>query len=42
MDFFDKTGCGKQARKVEAIEIVPYEPRFKEAFCTLNKEWITM
>lgn len=31
----------RQARKAEDIEIVPYEPRFQEAFCALNKEWIT-
>lgn len=31
----------RRARKARDMEILPYEPRFREAFCALNKEWIT-
>lgn len=31
----------RRARKAKEIAIVPYEPRFQEVFCALNKEWIT-
>lgn len=31
----------RRARKAKDIEIVPYEPRFRETFVELNKEWIT-
>lgn len=31
----------RKARMEKDIEIVPYEPRFREAFADLNREWIT-
>lgn len=38
---FQRVKDVRRARMAKNIEIVLYEPRFHEAFCALNKEWIT-
>ena len=39
--FFQRVRTQKKQRELEDVLIVPYEPKYHEAFRTLNEEWIS-